>query len=122
MAVPNGEKWKDTGGLLALSPKIEKRLTDWKRAEEAVPDGNNPVIYHQVNPRHVTQTCVSDCSFVSAMILSAGFERKFNKKLITCSIFPQAQGKPITNPSGKYCIRKGLLSVIVYDYCFHCCP
>ena len=39
------------------------------------------------------------------MILSAGFERKFNKKLITCSIFPQEGGKPVINPSGKYCIR-----------------
>ena len=39
------------------------------------------------------------------MILSAGFERKFNKKLITCSIFPQEGGKPVVNPSGKYCIR-----------------
>ena len=99
---PGGELWTDPNGLLALSKKQAGRFKEWRRCDHVVP---NPVIFHQVSPRNVTQTCVSDCSFVSAMILSAGFERKFNKKLITCSIFPQENGKPVINPSGKYCIR-----------------
>ena len=99
---PGGDLWTDPNGLLALSKKQAGRLKEWRRCDHVVP---NSVIFHQVSPRNVTQTCVSDCSFVSAMILSAGFERKFNKKLITCSIFPQEGGKPVVNPSGKYCIR-----------------
>ena len=73
------------------------------RAEDVVLE---PTIINDLSPKNVTQTLVSDCSFVSAMILSAGFERKFKKQIITCSLFPQNKaGKPVLNPYGKYCVR-----------------
>ena len=59
---PGGELWTDPNGLLALSKKQAGRLKEWRRCDHVVP---NPVIFHQVSPRNVTQTCVSDCSFVS---------------------------------------------------------
>ena len=68
-------------------------------------------IITEINPRNVTQTMIGDCSFVSAMILSAGFERKFKKKILTCSFFPQKDGKPVLNPHGKYCVRLGFASL-----------
>ena len=100
--VAGGKRWIDPDGILALSEKQQKRLGGWHHAEEKI---NQAVIINQVSPRNVTQTCVSDCSFVSALILSAGFERKFNRRLLTCSIFPQENGQPVINPSGRYCIR-----------------
>jgi len=95
-------KWNDPDGLLTLAKKQEKRNPGWNRAEEVVPDAT---IINEINPRNVTQTMIGDCSFVSAMILSAGFERKFKKKILTCSFFPQKDGKPVLNPHGKYCVR-----------------
>ena len=86
--------------MLIKQKKTE--ILGWNRAEEVVPDAT---IINEINPRNVTQTMIGDCSFVSAMILSAGFERKFKKKILTCSFFPQKDGKPVLNPHGKYCVR-----------------
>ena len=88
---------------MVINNRVEKtEILGWNRAEEVVPDAT---IINEINPRNVTQTMIGDCSFVSAMILSAGFERKFKKKILTCSFFPQKDGKPVLNPHGKYCVR-----------------
>ena len=90
--------------ILYLSKaKQQKRLAGWAPAEDYIP---NATIVNQVSPRNVTQTLVSDCSFVSAMILSAGYENKFHTQIITNSLFPQnRERKPVLNPYGKYCVR-----------------
>jgi calpain-7 len=121
-------RWRDSDGILDLSGKIkkissslnrsrlicnsilylskakqQKRLAGWAPAEDYIP---NATIVNQVSPRNVTQTLVSDCSFVSAMILSAGYENKFHTQIITNSLFPQnRERKPVLNPYGKYCVR-----------------
>lgn len=83
--------------------KQEKRLAGWAHAEDYIPSAT---VVNKVSPRNVTQTLVSDCSFVSAMILSAGYENKFHTQIITNSLFPQnRERKPVLNPYGKYCVR-----------------
>lgn len=59
-----------------------------------------------VSALSVKQTVVGDCSFVSALAVAANYERRFRKRLITGSVFPQNRsGAPIYSPSGQYSIR-----------------
>jgi calpain-7 len=60
----------------------------------------SPKMIVDVSSRCIKQTVVPNCSFVSSLAISADFEKRFNKKIITNSIFPQKNGQPIINPFG----------------------
>ena len=52
------------------------------------------------------QTIITDCSFVSSLVIAAAYERKHGKQLITKTIWPQdSHGLPIYNPAGKYLVK-----------------
>lgn len=59
----------------------------------------------RVSALSIVQDVVGDCSFVSSLCVSAAYESKFRRRLITNIIFPQCQGNPVYNPSGKYVIK-----------------
>merc|ERR1712079_416414 len=78
--------FSDAHGKLALSPKQKAKLVKWARPEEFM---SNPCVLLKVDCYSVKQTVVSDCSFVASIAISAQFEKKFGKKLITSIIYPQ---------------------------------
>lgn len=103
-------------GLLPLSNKQRQHFYDWKRPHQIA---RNPTIISLVSRTHffiemiflclqifffaglinwficfksaytVTQTLISDCSFVAALSVVASYQRRHNKRLIENCIYPQ---------------------------------
>jgi len=96
--------WEDPDGLLALSADQRKHFGRWARPSEFM--RGEPKMIYLVSSYSITQTIITDCSFVSSLVIAAAYERKFRKQLITRIIFPQdRQGMPIYNPAGKYLVK-----------------
>ncbi|CAG8585530.1 7462_t:CDS:2, partial [Diversispora eburnea] len=75
----------------------------WKRPSLIM---NRPRMITMISSTTIRQDIVSDCSFVASLCVSAAYERKHKKQLITRCIFPQNEvGQPKYNPSGKYVIQ-----------------
>ncbi|PIO26929.1 hypothetical protein AB205_0008640, partial [Aquarana catesbeiana] len=95
--------YSDRYGKLALSPKQKAIFSKWVRPDEIT---NNPIMIYTVSSFSIKQTIVSDCSFVASLAISAAYERRYNKKLITSIIYPQnKKGEPEYNPCGKYMVK-----------------
>ncbi|RXM99287.1 Calpain-7 [Acipenser ruthenus] len=95
--------FSDKFGKLALSPKQKAIFSRWVRPDEI---SNNPTMIYTVSSFSIKQTVVSDCSFVASLAISAAYERRYNKKLITSIIYPQNKnGQPEYNPCGKYMVK-----------------
>ncbi|KAK8750520.1 hypothetical protein OTU49_014879 [Cherax quadricarinatus] len=95
--------FSDKDGLLPLAPKQKKNFARWARPEDISSD---PKMIEVVDCFSIKQTCVSDCSFVASVAISALYEKRFKKRLITDIIFPKNRsGDPVYNPCGKYMIK-----------------
>uniref|UniRef100_A0A7S4BPK7 Calpain catalytic domain-containing protein n=1 Tax=Chrysotila carterae TaxID=13221 RepID=A0A7S4BPK7_CHRCT len=96
--------WEDPDGLLSLSEEQIRHFGKWARPSEFM--RGQPKMIYLVSALTITQTIITDCSFVSSLVIAALYERRFRKQLITRIIFPQdRKGFPIYNPSGKYMVR-----------------
>jgi len=108
--------WSDPAGKLPLAPKQRQKLVGWCRPEEFIP---RPRMIQLVDCYSVKQTVVSDCSFVASIAVSAQYEKRYSKRLITSIIFPQNRaGEPIYNPCGKYMVKlmlNGIARKVVVD-------
>ncbi|XP_070583036.1 calpain-7 isoform X3 [Erythrolamprus reginae] len=95
--------FSDKCGPLPLSPKQKAMFSRWMRPNDIT---NNPTMIYTVSSFSIKQTIVSDCSFVASLAISAAYERRYNKKLITSIIYPQnKKGEPEYNPCGKYMVK-----------------
>lgn len=101
--------FSDRHGKLALSPKQQRSLARWARPDEISAD---PKIIENVDCFSIKQTVVSDCSFVASLAVSAQYEKRYHKRLITNIIYPQNRnGNPVNEmdqPWSKICT--GLLA------------
>ncbi|XP_006635595.1 calpain-7 [Lepisosteus oculatus] len=110
--------FSDKSGKLALSPKQKAVFSRWVRPDDIC---NNPTMIFTVSSFSIKQTVVSDCSFVASLAISAAYERRYNKKLITSIIYPQnKKGEPEYNPCGKYMVKLHIngvpRKVVIDDY------
>ncbi|XP_071957254.1 calpain-7-like [Antedon mediterranea] len=110
--------FEDKAGKLALSPKQKERFKRWVRIEDISSD---PHMILTISSFSIKQTIVTDCSFVASLAISANYERRFKKKLISNIVYPQnKEGHPVYNPCGKYMVILHIngvkRKVIIDDY------
>ncbi|KAG2237583.1 hypothetical protein INT48_004485 [Thamnidium elegans] len=112
---PNS-KYLDPEGSLRLSDKQLEKFGGWKRPADIM---KYPQLICLISSTSIIQDIVTDCSFVASLCVTAAYERKFKKQLITSCIYPQNKhGQPCYNPNGKYVIKlvyNGIARKIVVD-------
>ncbi|KAH9094132.1 hypothetical protein Ae201684P_016746 [Aphanomyces euteiches] len=98
------EQYVDQDGFLTMSPKQMEKLDRWVRPTAY--GSGQPQMVSRISPYVIVQDVVTDCSFVASLCITAAYEMRFHKQLITKIIYPQdANGRPIVNPGGKYVVK-----------------
>jgi len=112
----SSDRFTDKDGLLKLSEKQRRHFAKWCRLDDLV---ENPTIIKTIDCFSIKQTIVTDCSFIASLTVSAQYEKRFQKKLVTSLIYPQnKRGEPIYNPSSKYMIKlfiNGVYRKVIID-------
>ncbi|KAF7392820.1 hypothetical protein HZH66_008653 [Vespula vulgaris] len=95
----------DKDGLLALAPKQKTTFARWCRPEELFSEPKM-LMGRYVDYYSIKQTVISDCSFVASLAVSAQYEKRFGRRLITSIIYPKNRNnEPVYNPFGKYMVK-----------------
>jgi hypothetical protein len=92
--------WEDPDGLLALNKEQKSNFGQWARPSAYM--RGEPTMIYLVSPLTITQTVITDCSFVSSLVIAAAYERRFRRKLITAILHPQVRTRPIPTHCSHY--------------------
>mmetsp|Transcript_11674 Transcript_11674/g.23894 ORF Transcript_11674/g.23894 Transcript_11674/m.23894 type:complete len:759 (+) Transcript_11674:866-3142(+) len=105
--------FEDPDGLLSLSNSQRPHFYKFARPSEIASRHSKHIcMYQSISPYTIKQTLVTDCSFIASLCISAAYERRFRKRLVTAIIYPQtSQGKPVYNECGKYIVKLWLNGV-----------
>lgn len=96
----------DPDGLLTLSTRQASKFAAWRRPHQFCVVKGGLKLINTISPYSIKQDLVTDCSFVASLCITAAYERRFNKRLISNIIYPQdSTGHPIYNRSGKYLVK-----------------
>ena len=106
----------DPDGLLELSEKQKGKFHKWARPAEIMTmrssSSRNIKMINTISPYTIKQHCVSDCSFIAGLCISAAYERRLGRQLVSSLIYPQdSNGTPIYNPQGVYMVKLWLNGV-----------
>ena len=126
---PHTPLFTDTDGFLPLSENQKKHFFRWARPSEIVRlrsagsrrPPQRPVLVRAITPYTIRQQYVTDCSFVASLCICAALERRFQKRLITATLFPRGNhnnNKLVYNPAGKYMVKlwlNGVARCVVID-------
>ena len=63
--------WEDPEGLLRLSPEQRKHFGRWARPSQFM--RGEPKMIYLVSAASITQTIITDCSFVSSLVIAAAY-------------------------------------------------
>mmetsp|Transcript_12866 Transcript_12866/g.25889 ORF Transcript_12866/g.25889 Transcript_12866/m.25889 type:complete len:892 (+) Transcript_12866:113-2788(+) len=119
------QKFVDPDGKLELSEKQKADFYKWARPEEVMgmrSSTRSIKMIDKISPYTIKQHCVSDCSFIAGLCISAAYEKRLEgRRLVSSLIYPQdSNGTPIYNPQGVYMVKLWLngvaRQVIVDDY------
>ena len=112
------QRWTNPtdNGKLPLSDKQVEKGCRWARPADIVSMRRNSckiAMIKSITPYTIKQHCVSDCSFIAGLCISAAFERRFNRRLVSSLIYPQdpTTGMPVYNPHGVYMVKLWLNGV-----------
>lgn len=98
--------FSDKDGKLKLAPKQLKAFADWVRPDDICSDPKLIAPPGIPDCFSIKQTVISDCSFVASLAVSALYEKRFKRPLVTKIIYPRdSKNQPICNPFGKYMIK-----------------
>lgn len=106
--------FQDLDGFLKLSPNQINSFQEWRRAYSLL----DYSMLKDISPDFVTQSIISDCSFIASLCVASVYEKKFKKKLVSNLIYPQKNGVPVINKYGKYHIKlffNGIQRKVVID-------
>ncbi|CAJ0914501.1 14272_t:CDS:10 [Entrophospora sp. SA101] len=82
--------------ILKNNSVINAVFGEWKRPSEIM---KQPRMIVTISSETIKQDMVDDCSFVASLCVSAEYERRFQKQVVTGCIYPQDdKGQPIYNP------------------------
>ncbi|KAI1285104.1 Calpain-7 [Halotydeus destructor] len=111
--------FSDKCGLLKLSKKQHGRIARWSRLEDLCQEPKIFADIDNIDSFSIKQTVISDCSFITSLTVSALYEKRFKKKLISNIIYPQnRKGEAVYNPCGKYMTKlhiNGVFRKVIID-------